>query len=575
MTASTSPAAGRIFISYRREETAYPAGWLFDRMVEHFGRDQVFKDVDSIALGDDFVEVINAAVARCDVLLALIGDRWLTITGEGGRRRLEDPGDFVRLEIEAALTRGIRVIPVLVDGARMPRAADLPSSLAKLVRRQALELSPSRFDFDTGRLLRVLDSSLAEAQARPAGTEPGLPIPPAPARHDTGTHRTIGSAQAPGPAATTGAPAAESPGLVTAGIQPVREAPGSRVRRTLSLRAPRRRAAVLIGLGVVVVTAVTITAVLTTQTGQTGQTSSTTGAGHRAPVSSVAFSRDGTILASASFDHTVRLWNPATHKQIGQPLGGQTSELFTVAFSPDGKAVAAGGYDHTVQLWNTATDKPIGQPFGDQGGRVNSVAFSPDGKLLASGDDDGTVLVRNPATRGIVQLISARNGSVFTVAFSPDSKILASGGQDGTVRLWNPTTGQPIGQALRGHNGRVNSVAFSPSGKLLASGGQDGTVRLWDTTTYRSSAPLKCGSPVLSVAFSHDGKTLACGTEDFSVLLWTTATDQQKGPLLHVCGGWVDSVAFSPVGDTLATGCSDDTVRLWNPDTGEQIGKSM
>jgi hypothetical protein len=164
MTTSTSAAAGRIFISYRREDTAYPAGWLFDRLVEHFGQGQVFKDVDSIPLGDDFVEVITAAVAHCAVLLALIGDQWLTITGEDGRRRLDDPGDFVRLEIEAALTRDVRVIPVLVGGAQMPRPADLPPSLAKLVNRQALELSPIRFAYDTGRLLKVLDSSPPGAQ---------------------------------------------------------------------------------------------------------------------------------------------------------------------------------------------------------------------------------------------------------------------------------------------------------------------------------------------------------------------------------------------------------------------------
>jgi hypothetical protein len=570
MTASTPPTAGRIFISYRRQETAYPAGWLYDRLIEHFGEGQVFKDVDSIELGDDFVEVVTAAVARCDVLLALIGDQWLTITGEDERRRLEDPGDFVRLEIEAALTRGIRVIPVLVDGAQMPRTEDLPPSLAKLVRRQALELSPSRFDFDTGRLLRVLDSSLAEAQARPAGTEAALPVPPAPYRHGTGTHPTLVSAQAPKEAAATKAPMAQSLSPDTAETQQAREARDSRVRRILPLRAPGRRAAALIGLGVVLATAGTITAVLTTQTGQTG---STTGAGHTAEVSSVAFNRDGTILASASFDHTVRLWNTATHKQIGQPLEGQRNKLFTVAISPDGKAVASGGEDHTVQLWNIATRKPIGQPLGGQDGRVNSVAFSPNGKFLASGDDDGTVLVRDPATRKIVQFIHARSGRVFTVAFSSDSKILASGGQNGTVRLWNPTTGQPIGQALRGQYGPVNSVAFSPNGKLLASGSQDGKMQLWNTTTRRSTAILNCQDPVLSVAFSHDGKTLACGTENFRVLLWTTATHQQKGPTLTVCGSWVYSVAFSPVGDTFATGCGDDTVRLWNPDTGEQIAK--
>jgi WD40 repeat protein len=575
MTASDPPAAGRIFISYRREETAYPAGWLYDRLVEHFGQDQVFKDVDSIALGDDFAEVITAAVAGCDVLLALIGDRWLTITGEDGRRRLDDPGDFVRLEIEAALTRNIRVIPVLIDGARMPRPADLPPSLAKLVRRQALELSPSRFSSDTGRLLRVLDSSLADAQARSASAEPGLPVPPGLAGQDTGTDPASVSAQAPGQAAAAGVPVAESPGPDTAEIQHAREAPDGRVRRILSLRGPRRRAVVLIGLGVVVVTAVTITAVLTTRTGQTGQTGSTTGGGHTAEVSSVAFNRDGTILASASFDHTVRLWNPATHKQVGQPLEGQRNQLLTVALSPDGNVVASGGNDQTVQLWNTKTHERI-VTLDQQPGRVNSVAFSPDGKLLASGSDDDTVMLRKVANYATVPFIGhAHLGGVLTVAFSPDSKILAGGGKDGTVRLWSITTGQPIGQALNGQSGRVNSVAFSPDGKLLASGGQDGTVRLWDPTTHRSIVALKCGSPVLSVAFSHDGKTLACGTQNSQVLLWTTATHQQKGPPLHICGGEVYSVAFSPVRDTFATGCSDDTVKLWNLDTGQQIGKNM
>jgi TIR domain-containing protein len=105
MATSLPPAPGRIFISYRREETAYPAAWLYDRLAARFADDQVFKDVDSIELGDDFVEVITGAVGSCDVLLALIGDRWLTVTDEDGQRRLDDPNDFVRVEIEAALTR--------------------------------------------------------------------------------------------------------------------------------------------------------------------------------------------------------------------------------------------------------------------------------------------------------------------------------------------------------------------------------------------------------------------------------------------------------------------------------------
>lgn len=162
----------RIFISYRREETAYPAGWLFDRLEARYGEEQIFKDVDSIAPGEDFVERITTAVASCDVLLALIGDEWLTVTDEGGRR-LDNPKDFVRVEIEAALARNVRVVPVLVDGAAMPEAEQLPPSLAPLSRRQALELSPQRFDFDTNRLLDALDKMVAGGEAPPAPARPG------------------------------------------------------------------------------------------------------------------------------------------------------------------------------------------------------------------------------------------------------------------------------------------------------------------------------------------------------------------------------------------------------------------
>jgi hypothetical protein len=164
MAESAAGPTGRIFISYRRDETAYPAGWLYDRLAQHFGAGQIFKDVDSIELGDDFVQVITRAVGSCDVLLALIGHRWLTIPDAQGRRRLDDPDDFVRLEIEAALTRNVRIIPILVDGARMPQADELPGGLASLARRQALELSPSRFEYDTSRLLKILEMTLAEVQ---------------------------------------------------------------------------------------------------------------------------------------------------------------------------------------------------------------------------------------------------------------------------------------------------------------------------------------------------------------------------------------------------------------------------
>jgi TIR domain/Protein of unknown function (DUF1349) len=157
---------GRIFISYRRQETAWPAGRLYDVLVEHFPAEQVFKDVDNIEPGDDFVDRITAAVASCDVLLALIGPHWMTITNKKGQRRLDDPEDYVRIEIETALTRNIRVIPILVDEARMPGADELPPTLAALVRRNAVEINP--LSFDTKRLIATVHKTLTDLKVSDA-----------------------------------------------------------------------------------------------------------------------------------------------------------------------------------------------------------------------------------------------------------------------------------------------------------------------------------------------------------------------------------------------------------------------
>jgi hypothetical protein len=166
---------GRIFISYRRQDTAWPAGRLYDVLMEHFPAEQVFRDVDNIEPGADFVERITATVGSCDVLLALIGPQWLTISDENGQRRLDNPRDYVRLEIETALTRKIRVIPILVDEARMPNADELPAALAPLIRRSAVEINP--LTFDTRRLISTVDKTLAESKVSDRTTGPASPTP--------------------------------------------------------------------------------------------------------------------------------------------------------------------------------------------------------------------------------------------------------------------------------------------------------------------------------------------------------------------------------------------------------------
>jgi len=163
MPQSSTTAFSGIFVSYRREDAAGHAGRLFDRLVSHFGRDRIFMDVDAIEPGQDFVTVIENAVGSCEILIAVIGKDWLSSTGRT-TGRLNNPNDFVRLEIGTALSRDVRVIPVLVERASMPKPEDLPEDLVKLTRRNAVELSDLRWQTDVEQLISVMERVLAQRE---------------------------------------------------------------------------------------------------------------------------------------------------------------------------------------------------------------------------------------------------------------------------------------------------------------------------------------------------------------------------------------------------------------------------
>src|SRR6266508_3427627 len=157
----------RIFLNYRRDETSGHAGRLFDVLAARFGNDHVFMDIDRIEPGLDFADVISEAVASCDVFIALIGSRWLTSADAKGRPRLENPEDFIRLELEAALELDVRLIPALVQNAQMPSSDELPETLRPFARRHAVELSDTRWTFDIGKLIETLErleTGLAERE---------------------------------------------------------------------------------------------------------------------------------------------------------------------------------------------------------------------------------------------------------------------------------------------------------------------------------------------------------------------------------------------------------------------------
>ena len=151
---------GTIFINYRREDSISTAGRLYDRLSQTFGRKNIFMDVDHIPAGVDFVAHLNTQVAACNIILVVIGPHWLEAKDENGGRRLDNPDDFVVIEIATALARNIRVIPVLVDGARMPKAGELPASLKALARRQAVEVRQLHFGRDAEALLERINEAL-------------------------------------------------------------------------------------------------------------------------------------------------------------------------------------------------------------------------------------------------------------------------------------------------------------------------------------------------------------------------------------------------------------------------------
>ena len=294
---------------------------------------------------------------------------------------------------------------------------------------------------------------------------------------------------------------------------------------------------------------------------------------------SVAFSPDGKTLAIGgtmlSISATgvisggvgsVELWNLATGQQLRTlPVGSDA--VYSVAFSRDGKMLATGEGDGTARLWNVATGRQIRilPAASNAFASVDSVAFSPDGKMLATGEGDGTARLWNVATGRQIRILPAASNafaSVDSVAFSPDGRMLATGDDsDGTARLWDLATGRPIRGLPTGSSG-VYSVAFSPDGQTLATGDDDGTARLWDLATGQQLRTLTTGSDLVwSVAFSRDGQTLATGDDDGTARLWDLVTGQQIGSPL-TSSGPIHALAFSPDGMTLAT--EDGPVGLWN-----------
>jgi small GTP-binding protein len=252
--------------------------------------------------------------------------------------------------------------------------------------------------------------------------------------------------------------------------------------------------------------------------------------GHHDAVRSVSFSPDGSYLASASDDETIRLWEVSSGKELRQFRGHQGA-VRSASFSPDGKYLASAGFEKAVRLWEATTGKEMRQFLGHQG-TVKSVSFSPDGKYLASGGADCTVRLWEASTGKEMRQLRGHQDFVSSVSFSPDGKYLASGSDDNTIRLWDASSGRHV-QTLEGHTNIVAAVAFSSNSELLASKSYDKTVRLWSCQSWECLAIILvpdqnqkditslCFHPTMPwLATDTPGSGILCATKSRFIRLW-------------------------------------------------------
>jgi WD40 repeat protein len=284
--------------------------------------------------------------------------------------------------------------------------------------------------------------------------------------------------------------------------------------------------------------------------------------GHTAEVMSVAVDPGSRVLATTGSDKSVRLWdiaNPQRPAAIAT-LSGHTDAVNSVAFGPDLLATASN--DGTVRLWNLRDHREIGVLTGHTGA-VNSVAFGPDGTMATVGNDK-TVRLWDVRQRREIAVLTGHTAAVRSVAFSPDGSTVATVGNDKTLRLWDVREHREIA-VLTGHTAAVRSVAFSPDGTTVATAGTDKTVRLWDVRQRRETAVLAGHTDIVNtVAFSPDGHYLASGGNDYTVRLWELTGTPQELAVLNGHTNIVNAVAFSPDGRGLVTGSADKTARVEN-----------
>lgn len=584
----------KIFISYRREDSQWPARSLRDALIPHVHdpRTDIFMDIDNIPLGVNFADHIGAQVDGCDVLLALIGPNWISLVNETGQRRLDDPKDFVRLEIGQALKRGIPVVPVLLDGAAMPSNNQLPDDLRELAMRHATEVRHATFSADAERLIRGLgltkDARKPKLAQAPVllegggnrGGEAAMPAAPSPRRSALlitsiaavvvlvfgaaalfanpfnwrGSHPEE-RAHAPANDSADPPPPANEVELKTFASEETSPAPTPR-KTDLPQSLPADNSMV----------ATPVPPPRAAEPRQLKVTLERKLAGAELegiPSISPDWSRILLVAGNANRGHII---DARTGKRLVD-LVGHKDVIWNGAFSSDGlKVVTSAGDgswhdDLTARIWDVRTGENL-LTLPGHNDYVNAAAFSPDGTRVATASYDNCGRVWNARTGALLLEELCHDGDVESIIYSRDGLRIATASEDKTAIIWDAQTGTRL-LTLAGHSDYVWSVAFSPDGSRIITGSSDNDARVWDAKTGRSLLVLSGHSDtVFNAAFSPDNTLVATASSDGTARIWDAKTGRSLASLPNH-GDYVSVIVFSQDGDHLMTASGENTVWFW------------
>jgi TIR domain/WD domain, G-beta repeat len=556
-----------IAISYRRADSEAMTGRIFDRLSSHFGKEVIFRDIDSIPPGIDFRIHINEMLRKTNVLLAIVGPAWLGASA-GGLERIQQESDAVRVEIETALRRRTPLLPVLIANTTMPSSDQLPPSLKDFAFRNALRVDTGQdFDYHMDRLIRSIETILNQSPKSPPSGESKIP---GGLKSDTGSRQAVADA---GRKKDTGSRAAamdtSSPSL------------SSKERAAFSVPIPRVSAEALwpanrqgqmlrlgiAGAGALALLVVAIGFFLRGSGGDEDRLLTLTG--HTGPVSTVTFSPNTAFVAGGSSDKTVMIWDTSSGL-LRQTLAGESEAVYSISFEPNGKRIVSGGKDGVIAIRDSDSGLRVGHPlrpemtYGwDVLPSVLSLAVSHDGTAIVSGYADATVKIWNEGAGLLLHVLNGHTDAVTSVAYSADGRTIISGSVDGTVRTWDAATGMPL-RTLKTSSAQISSVAVSPDGRSIAAGGSGDAVVIWDATNLRQLRTLSTQlSAVNALAFARDGRRLFVGGSDTSIQMWDVDSGQLSRSLAGHSGS-IRALAISPDGRRLASGSDDRSVGIWS-----------